>query len=82
MMMLGLVLLVMVPPVLALGLPLDPLFSASPLVRIWTISSGGPSPLPPLAWSGSLATSVVALSVWMLAHRISGSALADPDGLR
>ena len=80
--MLGLVGLVVIPPITALGSPVDPIFSASPLVRIWVIASGGPSPLPSDAWVAGLITAVVALSVWMLAARISGSALADPDGLR
>ena len=80
--MLALVGVVLIPPVLAMGTPIDPILSPSPLVRIWVIASGGPGPLPPTAWAGALVTGVVALSLWLLAGRISGLALADPDGLR
>ena len=81
-MMLALLALVLIPPTAALGTPIDPFFSASPLVRIWMISSGGTNPLPPAAWAPGLVTAVVAVLVWMLAGRISGPALADPDRLR
>ena len=80
--MLALVVVVLIPPILAMGTPIDPILSPSPLVRIWVTASGGPGPLPPNAWAGALVTGVGALSLWLLAGRISGSALADPDGLR
>ena len=80
--MLALLALVVIPPIVALGTPIDPIFSASPLVRIWVLASGGPAPLPPAAWVAGLVTAVVAVLVWMIAGRISGTALADPDGLR
>ena len=80
--MTALLVLVVAPPVVALGTPIDPLLSPSPIVRIWMFASGGPSPLPPAAWAPALTTMVVALAVWLVASRVSRSALADPDGLR
>lgn len=80
--MIALITLVVVPPIVALGLPIDPSFSPSPLVRIWSITSGGPAPLEPAAWSGALATVVAGLVLWVLANRLSRSKLADHHGLR
>lgn len=80
--MLALVALIVVPAMIALGMPIDPLFSPSPIVRAWAITSEGPGPLQPAVWSGALATALVGAMAWILASGISRPELADPDGLR
>lgn len=80
--MIGLVILILAPAVVALGTPIDPLLSPSPLVRIWSIASGGPAPLAPAAWSGAAVTITVGLVLWLVANRSYRSALADSSGLR
>ena len=80
--MLAMVALAVVPPIVSLSIPIDPALSPSPIVRIWAIASGGPGPVAPGAWSVGLVTAAVALLAWVLAGRISGRELADPDGLR
>ncbi|MCP4833169.1 MAG: hypothetical protein GY895_00250 [Phycisphaera sp.] len=80
--MIAVMILLVAPAVVALGTPIEPSLSPSPLVRIWSIASGGPAPLAPAAWSGAAVTVTVGLVLWLVANRIQRSTLADSSGLR
>jgi hypothetical protein len=80
--MLALMGLVVAPPLLGLVVPMDPIHSPSPLVRIWALAGGGPGPLSTAAWSGGAFMAVMGVALWLTAARISPGPLADQDGLR